>query len=375
MDLNTLIYPSLPVTETQLRLCRLTTAYEYRQLTHGPPGIISLVLQVFDIGTGDGHEYNAPPYSAVSYTWGSSALTYLVLINDQLFHVRQNLYQFLMEIVQQQGNTAQWLWIDQLCIDQSNIVERGHQVQSMARIYKNAMEVYVWLGLESEDSGLAIDLLDQDYLETEALKQRHLGAIRNLFTRPYWKRLWIVQEVVLARNLVLMCGPSRSYSSKGALSRNLWTFARQIEPNPRERCDTDPCIIRTASLLSRFDGYNMYEVIATTDIYDCSDARDQVYGVQAMVDLSQRLYPDYSMSADEVFLACIKVLARSYLSYELGDARTGRLRRAQDLRRRMKLPAMTDDELEGLLQANTVELPYKRVEYNENTLSFLRECV
>jgi hypothetical protein len=51
------------------------------------------------------------------------------------------------------------LWVDAICIDQSNIEERNHQVKLMDLIYKNAKIVFMWLGEEADGSDLAMEIL------------------------------------------------------------------------------------------------------------------------------------------------------------------------------------------------------------------------
>jgi hypothetical protein len=76
---------------------------------------------------------SAPPYIAVSYTWGSCTDTQEIIIEGQPYPVRKNLWEFLDRIWY---GTSDWFWIDALCIDQTNLSERNHQVNLMSRIYQ-----------------------------------------------------------------------------------------------------------------------------------------------------------------------------------------------------------------------------------------------
>ena len=82
---------------------------------------------------------DAPDYSALSYTWGDASRTREILINRKPMTVRLNLYQFLE--VFQAKHQNEWLWVDQICIDQQDTFERNSQVQLMSEIYRNAFEV------------------------------------------------------------------------------------------------------------------------------------------------------------------------------------------------------------------------------------------
>jgi hypothetical protein len=98
-------------------------------------------------------------YKALSYTWGEERPLHTILIKGQPFRIRQNLFDFLVQ-KQQDGDYANWFWVDQLCIDQDNIAELNHQVQQMADIYSGAEEVWVWLGSSADNSDMAMDALE-----------------------------------------------------------------------------------------------------------------------------------------------------------------------------------------------------------------------
>ncbi|PVH81636.1 HET-domain-containing protein, partial [Cadophora sp. DSE1049] len=78
-------------------------------------------------------------YQALSYTWGKpDAFNFKIWINGILVPVRRNLLCAL--------RARSLIWVDALCIDQNNIVERGHQVDMMGDIFRDAEEVLTWLG-------------------------------------------------------------------------------------------------------------------------------------------------------------------------------------------------------------------------------------
>ncbi|KAF1843711.1 HET-domain-containing protein [Cucurbitaria berberidis CBS 394.84] len=102
-------------------------------------------------------------YTCLSYVWGSASHTNNILIDGKLFQVRRNLFEFLEMISAKQVITKQEttrlhsdksptfdlshasrsLWIDAMCIDQENVVEKHHQVKQMGEIYSNAHCVLV----------------------------------------------------------------------------------------------------------------------------------------------------------------------------------------------------------------------------------------
>lgn len=117
-------YAPLDTTRKQIRLIKFCgTAHN----------LINCQLRHVDIGCGDG---STNPYRALSYTWGPPLPKHRILINNQLFEVRQNLHDFLMAT--QQYTLSEEFWIDQICIDQENILEKNHQVSMMASIRESS---------------------------------------------------------------------------------------------------------------------------------------------------------------------------------------------------------------------------------------------
>jgi hypothetical protein len=91
------------------------------------------------------------PYICLSYVWGDLKGKATIRINGRIFRVGKNLSSFLHHARRTLSST--YLWIDALCIDQSNTKERNQQVQQMGKVYTLAQTVLVWLGddVEIED--------------------------------------------------------------------------------------------------------------------------------------------------------------------------------------------------------------------------------
>ncbi|KAL2268774.1 hypothetical protein VTJ83DRAFT_3620 [Remersonia thermophila] len=196
-----------------------------------------------------------PAYTALSYTWGSpEAKQYTIFLNGQRFRVRSNLYSILRHLrwrgigtkkapADLQDSTDQLqrmpLWIDAVCINQDDVLERNSQVMLMGGLYRDASAVLSWLDNilpESTVKGLAkvrsfartwtvlsaylgdakekagrkgrADKSDDgESPDSGVLKEietwwRSVGCrfhdLIDVFCVPYWERVWIVQEVVLA---------------------------------------------------------------------------------------------------------------------------------------------------------------------------------
>jgi hypothetical protein len=89
-----------------------------------------------------------PDYEALSYTWGTDKKTRDITINGRPFPVRKNLYTILKRLRRHVVGEDLVLWIDAICINQSNsaMAERTSQVKMMTTIYSSCRQVLVWLG-------------------------------------------------------------------------------------------------------------------------------------------------------------------------------------------------------------------------------------
>jgi hypothetical protein len=143
-----------------------------------------------------------PRYTALSYTWGTKSPKTTITLQGNSFEVGPNLAQFLLN--QCRGPEAsEYLWIDAICIDQSNAAEMNHQVPLMSQIYSRATRVIIWLGEGDEDCSAA---LHQTALAATSYEAEPLIK---LIKHPYWSRLWVVQEIMFASNIVVRCGSTQ----------------------------------------------------------------------------------------------------------------------------------------------------------------------
>jgi hypothetical protein len=216
-------------------------------------------------------------YKAVSYTWGPASPTRQILINNSPFTIRENLYHFL-KIWQEEGS-EDLLWIDQICIDQSNNLERNHQVNYMGQIYSNALQVMVWLGPAADNSDVALRIIQNPRWDPSKLKEQEKCEIRALFSRSYWKRVWVIQEVMLARSLLLFCG----------MKKVAWSNAERMVYLDDEDGITRQQGMRFAktifmerSTFRRDYLKSLHQLVSAFLEWECEDPRDKVFGLLGM---------------------------------------------------------------------------------------------
>jgi hypothetical protein len=190
--------------------------------------------------------YNTPPpYEALSYVWGNPEPPFFLECSDARARVTGNLHGALCHF--RLESQIRIVWADALCIDQSNNVEKGVQVNRMREIYANCAKLLVWFGVpepgvaEDASEGLRrLRILFEENTDVEVIRNvkrsrqqhgametqeklnewerwfdgvintnplptRYWKAIGTLFNCPWFTRVWIVQEVISA--------PGRSLSN------------------------------------------------------------------------------------------------------------------------------------------------------------------
>ncbi|KAF2106669.1 heterokaryon incompatibility, partial [Lophiotrema nucula] len=148
-----------------------------------------------------------PLFAALSYTWSHEKGTNMIICEGKCLSVTMSLWRLLYRFATLPSVQIPLLWIDAICIDQNNIEERSHQVGQMRDIYSKAERVLAWLGEADDESELTFTMLrniDQGTHNrliidwTKEYGARHWAALSRLLDRPYWQRLWIIQEFILA---------------------------------------------------------------------------------------------------------------------------------------------------------------------------------
>ncbi|OAK94991.1 HET-domain-containing protein, partial [Phaeosphaeriaceae sp. SRC1lsM3a] len=145
------------------------------------------------------HRGHLVRYEALSYVWGTALATQAIIVNDTHdLIINENLDIVLRHL--RLLNRVRILWIDAICINQSDLEERTQQVQMMGLIYSKAYEVIIWLG---PDEGynyhnllLHIDKLTRP--NSSASFVRLIREMCQLGSSPWFSRVWVAQELVLA---------------------------------------------------------------------------------------------------------------------------------------------------------------------------------
>ena len=147
-------------------------------------------------------------YEALSYCWGvfSLASGNRIEMQGSAVRISDNLDEALRSLRSEKDQRV--LWVDFVCINQTDIQERVGQVNMMGNIYRQAAKVVVWLGMPTPASQLGIEILSFLASNEELTKggpwERNspdnvIAALNDIVERPYFQRIWVVQEGALAR--------------------------------------------------------------------------------------------------------------------------------------------------------------------------------
>jgi len=162
-------------------------------------------------------------YEALSYVWGPPENQGSILVDGETLAIRATLLTFLVAL--RRADTSRLVYADAICINQIDDLEKGHQVQMMGEIYQNATKVLAWLGpgslkttllfdvakrVSADDYGSPADGEIQGSWRRDISLAAEMASLRStldeVMERDYWKRAWIVQECLLAKEVVFCLG-------------------------------------------------------------------------------------------------------------------------------------------------------------------------
>ncbi|CAG9950412.1 unnamed protein product [Clonostachys rosea f. rosea IK726] len=349
------LYAPLSVKHKEIRLLRIASydADDVFSICHCAMFTVSLAHQP------------RPRYNAFSYEWNYGVdvpeIDEAVMVNGHRIEVTRNLAALLTRfrnIAQAVPNSEMFqlpIWIDALCIDQSNVDERTVQVGLMGAIYSRAQATFTYLGEDENDSDYAMPILAEigskilqtmktddmawvkpdeqpelwqsDQAEGGGFLNRFWTSAGAIMKRSYWRRAWIVQEILLQNNVIVFCGKNiihyhqlnavyywlrriqgrpcpplvsvelwRLLSTKVgwySMGWNRFVQRRRVTPSEETKGDQDAA--------SRKEQHLQWKawILSTVD-QQATDPRDHLYSVLGLVGIGL-LQPNYSASVETVF--------------------------------------------------------------------------
>ncbi|KAI8712787.1 HET domain-containing protein [Fusarium sp. LHS14.1] len=364
------LYDQLSRDESEIRLVR------FHEHSSSEPGL-SLELRHASM--------SETSYSALSYVWGDVSDTIEISINGFSLKIGRNLHAGLEQL--REIGVHDWLWIDSICIQQSDLDEKSYQVGLMREIFSNADRVYSWLGPGSNGSDTAMDFISRigpiamrfkgldllptdervitylnnptsykgstedhgnilgyarlvhDILHEPDLRGKNHGdkglaaGIQGLMEREYWHRIWINQEVALAKEVTIVCGAKTMPLDifEAALSVVDACYARYRYHSPETRDFgrglhsnfSYNLAMKTRSQKLRGNQIQLDSLLfhhktpPDGPFYSATDPRDIVFGLLGVTTDNDRLgiQIDYRASMAEVFTATTRAFIENDSKY------------------------------------------------------------
>ncbi|KAF9776224.1 hypothetical protein IL306_005631 [Fusarium sp. DS 682] len=275
-------------------------------------------------------------YYALSYRWGAPSneepfkswtndRVSTIRIGDGELKVARNLQDFLIQVKDDEELMREDFWIDAICIDQDNKIERSYQVSNMmAEIYRRATSVIAWLGDSDLYTKRAFDhitkVADRSILTSLGIPTGRKSsehddndeacweAVGRIFDRTYWNRSWIIQELVLPGRVTLRCGKySADWDVFAKASHNISTGHLKQFYDSRSSATAPrnygvPTILKatkSSMAMEHWTNVLLYTLIRSRDC-EATDLGDKAYallgliqGRQDIAQLPPLLYPTY----------------------------------------------------------------------------------
>lgn len=293
----------------------------------------------------------AAPFEALSYCWGDGIKNKRISLNGANILITKNLHDALHRL--RQGiNEPRTLWIDAICINQSDVPEKNVQVSRMKDIYTSSREVLVWLGDENSQTRKCFEALhylasvwdenphplafDYPYWQSERHTQRSSSLVRSvpysqyltvisdqwaytkvldsictLFEYPYFSRVWIVQEVVSCSQVTVLCG---SFQTPW---KNIWKAYNVVSEWKSSNHARVGTLLTLRDMWLRKEPAALFDCVKVARIGKATDPRDKVYALRGLLKDSGFEGPlgvDYTKDPEEIFIE----FTGSYLSKGYG---------------------------------------------------------
>jgi Heterokaryon incompatibility protein (HET) len=351
-------YEPLDESRSQIRLLEIIPSYNSRS---------TIRCRVW---TSDFEEATVAGYAALSYTWGNLSKRRRIKVNDRAFFVTEQLERALRSIRSNwshilsrresqtyslQVSAIGPFWIDGICINQQNNEEKSWQVGLMGSIYSNASFTIAFLSDDSTRFSMAINAIstvntcwemasEESISDWEDLCPKLWKPDSNQFSLnkvwlnviefaqlPFWTRIWILQELVLSREVLFMVGRDIipyslfkrfEFIMRDAMLRPARTRLSPLNPNSSEPQTKQHSNNRSrrkriamylnfknlsASFGLRSEGNTQFDeesrhlstLLFSTTILSSSDPRDRVFALLGIT--SDEWTPDYSKSVAQVY--------------------------------------------------------------------------
>lgn len=274
------------------------------------------------------HSIDKPPvYKALSYVWGDASDRVEVVALDEecnecTISVTKNLHHALRRL--RSGGCNQYIWADAICINQGDDKEKSTQVRMMTEIYTRTQQVLGWLGESAPGDGDGFNLL-KDIVrirraESGDAKMRAIqrvlsptthaswAALWEILLRPWFRRVWIIQEIVVCNDSCLMCGEEIIRGEEFftafeimATNQNIGNvFLFSATAANRERLTTSNLYEMRRSYRYSHER-SIHHFLTNSGKFEATDPRDKIFALVGLSDNVDNSFIDYQLDAKSVF--------------------------------------------------------------------------
>lgn len=295
-----------------------------------------------------------PTYEPLSYCWGPPTQMVEIFVNGGSFLVTRNLSVALTWL--RKPDAARILWVDAICINQEDKVEKKDQIPLMADIYQRGKQTIVWLGEHDRRTGRAFAMLetmtqyvnavskdklvqlepDKWRLLQKVMKKKNAADIEasdfkrarfnpaywatmirswharmSLFGRPWFKRVWVMQEIAMSQHAIVVCG---RYSTSWSTLENVYSMSKLWDEWEDGQCLGSLVGMRTSIQAGRKD--EIGKVVQRVVHCEATEPLDRIY---AILGLADRLPPSLEIAIDYTADKNTKITEATRVCLSLGN--------------------------------------------------------
>jgi hypothetical protein len=273
------------------------------------------------------------PYEAVSYVWGRGVRDTPMTCNGKILKITESLHSALCRV--RLTKSSRCVWADAICINQDDNEERGYQVGQMLNIYQKASQTLVWLGDDPQTDAIsAFSLIcvlvnanelgsrnadfdfagknvepdGRDLLSMSSWKQL-FDSMAKMYMLPWFWRLWVVQEIVVARSATIMWGEAQiSWCWIGLASEWLRTNEYHLLQYFGISGIYNAYLMEHLSRQEDNSRFTILRLLGLTRQFGVTDPRDRIFALLGIPSAdsgpnieSPLLQPDYSMPVQNLY--------------------------------------------------------------------------
>jgi len=269
-----------------------------------------------------------PEYECLSYTWGDVIGKHALCCEDGMLEITANLQSALRRL--RYSDRPRTMWVDAICINQEDIPHRNAQVEMMRNIYAGASTVVVWLGDEVKGDKLAFEFFHkfqqlanetkmanaeegnpeliqkwEDLLSRVNIDSVEAVAVSGILQRPWFRRVWVIQEVAMSQAAVVVCGAlSVDWVALASLFELVETRGMAIH------LKSTGYILRAIDLMTQLANprnsvfnHTLIRLLEVTQIFSSSEPADRIFALFSIAsDVSNvGLSVDYKQSCEDLY--------------------------------------------------------------------------